>query len=459
MASQALIQSGKALYDQQSAQPDLAGAFKEGSKIITDQIDKNKKAELDAKKEEHLQKQMEYKQFLMEQDIEAKTALYHSEKAQVLDLYEDAKERGLVEDIGSNRNEIWRDMATRMKLVENLGDKEKLRGRIDNMMKAEGNWANIVSASDNIAISNSSPEAQQIDYAIAAHNKTNPGVPPPIVEINGKDQFELVFNGEKVYIPVDKALGATDPNAAGAVFGDYTEPITASGIQSKITDAINGDPQLFNAFENGYGDLNQIRRLFRNNLNSPETIKEFGDSLFVQGGLDPSLYSNLDQDGDPSNGIQYNPDALEEIFLGMVEDQFGVQDKQRPLSLQEQQDQADLDYKKSQTAKNLAAANKGGGAENKNLETAFNKFSQGDISAIKGLGGISDVKKNRNGTWEILDEKGNVMATAGSGNVPQGNVVRNLLGLSSDAPNQEGPITEDDAVDRYIAAGSSVPYN
>lgn len=459
MANEQLIRSGKNLTDTQNQFVDYGASFQEGAQVIQDQLDKNVKAEKDAKKEEFVQKQLEYKQFLMEQDIEAKTMLYASEKAQLLDLYEDAGERGLIEDYDPNydRNETWRDMGKRLKLVESIGDKEKLQGRIDNMVKAEGNWGNVLSASNNVAISNSSPEAQKIDLAIAAHQKKNGNTPPPIKEVGGRDVFELRLGDETIHIPVDQVVAATDANAANSVFGDYNEPITAAGIQSKVNDAINGDPQLFSAFENGYGNIDTVRFMFRNAVKTPEQIKEFGDSLFVQGGLDPTIYTNLDKDGNPDNGIQYNPEVLEEIMIGMVEENFGKQDpSKRPLSIEEQQAQADLEYRRSQTAKNLNQTGADGATPDPAVESAYAKFEQGDYNALKGLKGISDIKKNRKGVWEVLDSKGNVLVTAGTGNIPDGTPIKNFLGAQGSA--QQGPITEDSAVDSYIQNALNVPY-
>ena len=280
-------------------QPDIGGAFAAGSKLITDQIQKNIETDRADEDRKYELERRQDEEFLRKQSLEQQQVAYNAKKAAYFDQITQAREKGLISteaytEAIANREEFWKDQTKALKLGV---DSVSLSRRLKSAAGAEANWGKALDFSSNVAISDSNPEAQKIDNAITGWGKENGATPPPIVSIEGKDYFEIPSpDGEEpVRIAVD-TMNSLERDSQ--LFGQYAKPVDMKLFQA---DFLAQRPEIINRLAKGEGsgaDLAEIGKWFDTKIESPIQVRELAEDLFMQTGFDATKYNIQDVDGD-----------------------------------------------------------------------------------------------------------------------------------------------------------------
>ena len=290
MADNILVQSGRRLSQTVDTTADYGKAFSEGSKIIDDQIRQNRKDQQQREDREWQLKRREKQDALFQAGMESKLTQYNADKAAVFAEIDAAIERGDLSGpdydlYKQNREKFWKDSANQIKTQQDL---VRVREKVKKVGAAEQNWPNILEFSKGVTISDSSPEAQQMDYAIDAWAKNNGASPPPVVERGGKYYFEIpTADGQDVVrIPLDQASKAKSPQD---YLGQYNEPVAFQDLQARFDRQFE---DIAIRIEGGNGtkaDLDKMGVWFDKQIQNPEQLTELVDSLVQEIGDNADL--------------------------------------------------------------------------------------------------------------------------------------------------------------------------
>ena len=327
MANQALIQSGKALYDQSAEQVDYAGAFAEGSKMVTDQIKENTRQQREAEDREYELRKMQDEEQLRKIGLEQKIEAYQQAKAVDVNVIQNAFDAGLLKEAdypgytlgGTN----WiKDQANQLKIIENEGDLATLRSRLKGVTAAKQNFGALLDYATTTSISDSSPQAQKIDMALDAWREKG-GELPNIVTEGGEDYFVIpsADGQEDIKLPVNK-LSGDNPQS---VYGEYNE---MADFNTTMADWQSSNPKLYDKLVQGTatkGDIDGIGYWFLEQVkNNPVKSKEILDSFFISSGITPGseIAQELgvtDQNGDGKiTSADIRDVDMAEVFQGAV---------------------------------------------------------------------------------------------------------------------------------------------
>lgn len=460
--NQALVQSGKALYDQQAQLPDIGGSFAEGSKMIKDQIEANQKKKQEAEDREYELKRRGREEQLRELDLDAKITAAQEEMGVYTNSIQQALDLNLLDGAAydsfpQDRQAWWKDMGNRQKFFSDAGDFETFKKRIDTAIQAEGNWGAAVQTATNATISDSSPEAKKMDAAVEFWHKQNPNTPPKIENVNGNDYFVLPDPSDptnedaQVLIKVSDVAG----NPEGYL-GEYDEISTMDGVMANLVSS-----DLYKDLDAGYADPAAVSQFFDQHVTTGIQGKELADSLYVTTGIDLSEVQineiatgvgvELGEDGKlDSSDFDLNNDGqitgaekakLRAVFEGMVEAQFGAQDpSKRPLSIKDQETLASIESKKATTELNTARAEEIRAELNLSQEeieqstAAYSRYQNtGDYKDLIGVGGIVNIvhEPSRFGddTYTITTEDGQEIVVEGE---LDDEMLANLAGVPAD---------------------------
>lgn len=454
---------------QQNTAGSKAGeSFSEGFDLVTTQIDKNRKESQEKEDRAYMLKKRARDEDLAEMDYEKKNMMYQAEKGETFKIIDDGIESGLLKAADysgyqNNREAWWKDQANQLKLYEDIGDKASFRTRISSAIKGEEAWSGLAEGSKGLSISDSSGEAQNIDLAIDRWHEKSPDSAPPIITKGGIDYFEIpnADGSGTVQIAVDK-VASGDPSK---VYGDYEEPITVEGVRTSIGD----DPVLGDMIRGQYANDEAVKNYLRQKVSSPEgeldkiKLKEVVNSLALDG-LDLQDYDVVDTNNDGEiNKDDITLANLEEVFFGMIEGEFGKQDKQKPLTQAEKLKIQNLRLQQENIRNKGTSNSKTSTKEVKVLADAYDDFiNTNSTASLKNRGDILDVYQkpvtdaNGNPTGEqewFISTQNKGVISAGNAGVPNGDVVKGALGLDVDHKStkpEQGPSNQGtSAFDQY----------
>ena len=308
MAWNELIQSNLRLQKGQlESQGAGAEGFAEGAQLITDQIDKNQKAEVQARKDELEIKRLEDLEKSREIAFDQQLTQATEKKNAYFDLLDEAHAKGLISKevytLSQEKREAWwKDQA---KAHKHGADSAGLKKRMEKVLAGEQNWANAVKLSKAATISGSSAEAQKLDLAIEAYSRENGGTPPPVRNINGKDFFVIPYvdpvTGEESEVTVSVDIMSQEDLTEEGLFGAYDKITTMgsaiNGFKESHADLIDR----FNNNEATQNDVATIGRYYDQNINTPTKKREYANSVFTETSFDTEAfleeYPNIDISG------------------------------------------------------------------------------------------------------------------------------------------------------------------
>ena len=333
MASQALLTSNKDLVDQQGTQTDLGGAFREGQKIVEDQIAKDLKKKTEAEDREFEVTKMKQEEELRTIGLDQSIMAWNEEmgvfQTEVNQLVESGKLPGIDYPAGQKERTEWlKDGANRMKVIAAAGgDLTDITNELNTVVDAEQNWTKLQEFSLGRSVSDNNPEQQKMSMALQGYKGKTP---PPVIKKGNKSYFKVPLdNGEIVEIPVDAI-------ASGDYESLYGGADTKADFSTTMADwqASNGDS--YKRLSNGVGtsnDINQIGRWYQQQIkDNPIKGKEILDSFFIQSGI--TLGSEQaqklgleDENGDGKlTSADISDQEMAEVFKGAIAAQFS--DKQ-----------------------------------------------------------------------------------------------------------------------------------
>ena len=458
MADNTLIQSGRDLYRSRGEQVDYAAAFAEGEQMITDQIDKNRQRKQAEEDRAQVLKDRERNNMLRDMELEEQLTEAAASKGEYFRVVQQLQDRGLIEIPNvalwnTDRDSWYKDESNRLKLAETAGDLEAVRTRLNNVINGEKNWDKIVNWSKGATISDSSPEAQQIDLAVEFMVQN--GMKPKPITKDGRDYFQLTTaTGEIIEIPVDR-FGAEDGNIAG----EYDTPASISGLMADFESQNPGISQLLEGRQLTPEIIEQMpiirekMNLWLNNyLDTDVKIQEVANTLFQRTGFNPVDFAEqfpnaeivTDQFGNQVLDTDKNTEGIQtegarEIIKEMFQGMYGVQDQQPVKTAAEIKDELDIEKKKADIAHVRAKANEINQKLNLDQDAiqqrieVYNRYLEtGDLQDIIAFEGISSIKKNKDDVW-IITYDDNTEFEAGSGDKPDEETLRNAIGVPQDA--------------------------
>ena len=302
MASQALIKSGQNLAESEFAQANTSGAAAAGSKLITDQLEKNIQLDQEQEKfkwEEERQNDIRENRAVAK---EKKQILSLAEKETAFQLLDEAQLQGLAKgtDWGAyntDREKWWKDNKTQFLTKTNLGG--KLASRLDTVLKAEDNWKNVIHGMKGLTISDSSEEAKSMQFAVEDYFRNNPDKPPQIVEKNGRLVYVIPNptpgGKESFEIPVNSVANSKD---GSDLVGPFDEMMAFDDISANFE---SQNKNLLDRFRGGKATQEDVRKVggwFNSQTWTPIQMKEIADGLKLDN-VDLSGYdlTDVNEDG------------------------------------------------------------------------------------------------------------------------------------------------------------------
>ena len=163
-----LVRSGQNLAKAEHEFVKTSESFQEGSDLITNQVEKNRKADEDAEDREAMIRKRDREEDLAVMDLEQKVIQNEAQNAEWFNLISNGKKAGLLNDdvynsFDKDREAWWKDTGNRMKLFQDVGDKEAFKRTLNTVVLGEKNIKeNIFANIENVVVSESSPEALRI---------------------------------------------------------------------------------------------------------------------------------------------------------------------------------------------------------------------------------------------------------------------------------------------------------
>lgn len=437
----ALIQSGKALYEAGAETVDTGKAISEGQKIITDQQEKNLKYTQDQEDREFKVKKMEQDEELRTIGLEQKIEQATAEKAEVFSVIEQLKDRGEISgadytSFQQDREAWWKDKANKLKVYGATGkDVGAFKDRLGVATDAESNWGKFQQHANSMTISSNSPLAQKMNYAISGWTGKTP---PPITSKNGRDFFSIPnidINGDgKIdqsdldgnYDPSKVSLIPVEGIADGdfeSTYGDYEEK---SAFSTTLADWSKGNAKGFDRLSKGTGtstDIASIGTWYEEQVrDNPVKAKEILDTFFVQSGITPGSETanelgikDTDGDGQITSNDVSDVD-MADVFTGAVMSEYDFKDNQRGDEILNEQINQKLKIGKYAVP---PKAGKGSGAKGFGPDSSIERrlgtiFSNGSITRPEDLIGLK-IDGNRVGTLVYVDGEGKPVKAGASG--------------------------------------------
>ena len=301
MASQALIKSGQNLAESEFAQANTSNAAAEGSKLITDQLEKN--LELDKEQEKFKWEQERQNDIRENRQVakEKRNLISLAEKEEAFNLLDRAQGEGLAEGTdweayNTDREKWWKDNKTQFLTKTNVGG--KLKGRLDSLLKAEDNWKNVIAGIDDANVSDSSEEAKEMQFAIQNYFRNNPDKPPQVVERDGRLVYVIpnpTPGGNAAFeIPIDSVGNSKDGKD---ILGPYKETTSFDDQSANFESQNKG---MLTRFRNGQAtqeDVNNIGVWFDRQDYDTTQMQEIASSLHLDD-IDLSKYDLTDVNDD-----------------------------------------------------------------------------------------------------------------------------------------------------------------
>ena len=301
MASQALIKSGQNLAESEFAQANTSGAAAAGSKLITDQLEKN--LELDQEQEKFKWEQERQNDIRENRQVakEKRNLISLAEKEEAFNLLDRAQGEGLAEGTdweayNTDREKWWKDNKTQFLTKTNVGG--KLKGRLDSLLKAEDNWKNVIAGIDDANVSDSSEEAKEMQFAIQNYFRNNPDKPPQVVERDGRLVYVIpnpTPGGNAAFeIPIDSVGNSKDGKD---ILGPYKETTSFDDQSANFESQNKG---MLTRFRNGQAtqeDVNNIGVWFDRQDYDTVQMQEIASSLHLDD-IDLSKYDLTDVNDD-----------------------------------------------------------------------------------------------------------------------------------------------------------------
>ena len=397
MASNALIQSNIRLTGaQEEAANAGAGAFAEGAGLITDQIEKNRKADIQAQKDA-----LELNR-LADAEVKRKTAMEEQlveaqeKKNAYFELLDEAHVKGLISKevfalSQEQRDAWWKDQA---KAYKHGADSKTLKKRLDKVLAGEKNWQNAVKFAQSAVISESSPDAYKLDLAIELYSRENGASPPPVKEIDGVDHFVLTYidpvtnEQEEVTVPVDQMVNMQSEEG---LFGSYDKITTMGTAINGFDDSHKEVIDRFNSGKATDNDVATIGRYYDANIDTPQKKREYANSVFTSTTFDSETFLKDNPTVSTEHG---DPDKLDVEDIEMMDGQPGFSPEEDAILRQIFQDSITGQYGEEQEYNNPGYT--------KEQETGFRVINAlnrdaSDLNVLTQYGGSYTINRTSKG--------------------------------------------------------------
>ena len=227
---------------------------------------------------------------------------------------------------------FWKDSASRLKLMTDVGDRQIFRQELETVANAGQYWDKTVQFSDNTDVSDTDPDKQELDLSISSFGKINPGKRPEIIRKNGQQFFRIPAARETDKSKSDDPyfyVNVKNINEKGTgALGDYVKKFNIVGAASEYSTQFGDSSKLLVSRKGDDGHVAAAKQWFLSTY-SKEEIDEMRKDLVA---------SQTDQGYDTDNVPGLSDDEVAEAFIG----QYGKQEGQEILDLTKQKLQAEI---------------------------------------------------------------------------------------------------------------------